>query len=58
MSDNFTCFFDTSDGVLQDNLDAHFSGKCEISKEISIYALPCFRLTPEASRSIPNIPFT
>lgn len=58
MSDNFTCFFETSDGVLQENLNAHFSDKCEIAKEISIYALPCFGLTPEASRSIPNTPFT
>lgn len=55
MSDNFSCFFETSNGVLQDNLGAHFFDKCEISKEISIYALPCFGLTPEVSRSIPNI---
>lgn len=56
MSDNFTCLFETSDGVLQDNWDAHFSDKCEISNKISIYALSYFSLTPEESRSIPNIP--
>lgn len=38
MCDNFICFFETSDGILQDNLDAHFSYKCEIAKEISTCA--------------------
>lgn len=47
MSVNYTCFFETSDG----DLDAHFS-----DKEFSIYALLCFGVTPEANRSIPNIP--
>lgn len=49
MSVNYTCFFETSDG----DLDAHFS-----DKEFSIYALLCFGFTPEANRSIPNIPIT
>lgn len=40
------------------NLDALASCQCEKSKEISMYVLPCFRLTPIASGSIPNIPFT
>lgn len=55
VSDNFICFFETSAGILQDNVDAHFSYKCELAKEISTYALPGFGLTPAASRYIPNI---
>lgn len=58
MSDNFTCLFETSGGVLHDNLDVHFSYKCAISTQISIHTLACFGLTPAASRSSPYTPFT
>lgn len=35
MSDNSVCFFETSDRILQDNLDSHSSYRYKMSKKVS-----------------------